>query len=195
MAKCSECGLLTVRDNVTHEPREATERGRRNGRQNNSQGVVSIVQVFCRAGEPCFPVQSLAKPDVTAMMLTQDVPCDSFVRWIPTKSPREHEEMTTLDQVMRMRTEMLTLHRDMLAIQEAALSWRQSQSDLNQSQAEKNLKWEQQILALQQIHHNENLAVGKSQAGGTNWQAIGAIVGAVTGILALIVAILALAKA
>ncbi|MFT4557953.1 MAG: hypothetical protein ACKVII_05560 [Planctomycetales bacterium] len=107
--KCSECGLLTVRDEYNDEPCEATEFTRKKGQHKSSNGTTTTAKVFCYAASSTFPEQpgpGLGKgqwatdhvpPVVTT--IEQEIECIQFCSWRPGKSPKEHEELITIKQL------------------------------------------------------------------------------------------------
>ena len=96
MVKCSECGLLSVRDIDTNEVKEAVK-ARVLGKQLNSQGVIKVAKVICTVDKRRF-----SKPkteQLVAEEVKEDYECDSFQKYIPGKSSKEHEEMSHVEKM------------------------------------------------------------------------------------------------
>ncbi len=99
MRKCRDCGLLSVRDMLTSEPRSADERARNDGVY-ASQGKKFVAGFLCRANASNFSGDSSMKSSVAAVeSINVSIDCGEFVEWYPAKTPREHEEMTIIERV------------------------------------------------------------------------------------------------
>ena len=188
VAKCIDCGFLAIRDHYNDEVREATEHCRATGRHQSSRGNGTPAKFFCYASSPAFP--AYAKPGefrpppsdrLTAEQMAAghpppskptpasilafgtEVDCCEYCQWRPGKSPKEHEEMSFLQEV------------------EARSSrWR-----------DEELRWQKQVEAIAETRHQENRRDLELQTAKTLramwWGIAAAIVAAlVSGVLAII---------
>jgi hypothetical protein len=110
MVKCAECGFLSVVDHYTGDFCEADEKARTTGRYRNSQGKFAIANVRCYKGSPKFcPLDEDVwphgqyydvDPEPLVTLLNEEKDCgELFRKREPGKSPKEHDEMSILEQV------------------------------------------------------------------------------------------------
>lgn len=180
MPRCFDCGLLAVRDEYdVSRIVEATDDARVKGRQQCSNGTSPPCKFFCYANSMDFPpaaANGTTPEKLDALQSTHA--CNSWRRREHGKSPREMEEMILQQDVLAMRREMLELNK-------AVHDWQQLQADSSQ-------RFERQLQALQEVRHQEALTASRSQASGTNWQAVGTIVAAVAAIASVVISLFAL---
>lgn len=105
MVKCAECGLLTFRDTSTGKARDADERARSSGsylREKDTLGVDNA-KFLCYSGCSSFSGCSESnKPADVVASIKVEIECDSFRKWIPAKTAKEHEEMSIVERVERL---------------------------------------------------------------------------------------------
>lgn len=162
--KCSECGFLAVRDHYNEAVCETTLDCRTRGQHKSSNGNATAADFFCyrtsesfRSFQPVSERDGIAKatnnPRVErAQVLTVEIECDSFFRYRPGKSPKEHEEMTFLQEVdsrnATARAEDARLNQQ----------WREEERQLKAASEKKDSDWKKQIEALAEVRHQEQLA-------------------------------------
>lgn len=99
MVKCRDCGLLSIRDRSTGEARPADEEARDEAHY-MSQGTRYAAQFLCHANAENFPYDSSDHSTKNAVdSINLSIECRDFTTWHPTKTAREHEEMTLLQKV------------------------------------------------------------------------------------------------
>ena len=109
MPKCSECGLLAVRDEYNDLVCEATGFTRLKGSHQSSKGIATIAKVFCYANSPSFPtipnapqmrnVQAINWVNPIVQAIGEVRQCSQYQSWSPGKTPKEHEEMSFVEKV------------------------------------------------------------------------------------------------
>jgi hypothetical protein len=107
--KCVECGYIEVRDRDSYEVHEVPEFTRATGQYKGRSGNLTNARLLCAKASPAFlPVEMPAiihsgtphgKDHPNVKMLNECRDCGSFMKWIPGKSPKEHEAMSLLERV------------------------------------------------------------------------------------------------
>ena len=140
MVKCKDCGLLGVRKNYDGEVVEATESIRSEGKHGSLP-----VKFICCVASAFFPeIEHASKHrirgiglerqeavDANLKAIDTDIDCLAHQDWVPGKTPKEHEEMTTLQILLDMKQQIIDLKSETLRLSKA-------------------------FKATDQIHHNEN---------------------------------------
>ncbi len=176
---CKNCANFVVINAETGERVEANHHLRKTGNHifQNKVGVVRqyVPLPVCHAGKRLDWLDFEPTDEPSRILDTIEIPidCDDFEVYQPGRGPQQLDAVNT-------HQAMLDLQQKVLALQEGVFAWRQQQ-------AERDERLTHQIQAIGQVHHNEGMAVAKSEARGTNWQAIGTIAGVVIATLALIV--------
>ncbi len=147
--KCADCGFLTVRDEYNELPCEATPRTRSTGNHQSSNGKSVSAKLFCGKDNPAFPQPeeildrgmhnpiSQSHPNVQAIQT--NIECGDFHRYRPGKTPKEHEEMTILEQV---RAENQSARQEDLRRQE---EWRKEDLQRQEKQRAEDVAWRQEV--------------------------------------------------
>lgn len=183
MVKCSECGFLAVRDEYNDETCEATDLTRGRWMHKSSKGNSVIADVFCFKNAPTFTrFEKVTRGDGFVPLesrleqIATHRECDSFCRWNPGKTPKEHEAMQFQDVAFQLQKQYVELHEKLLV-------WRQEQSN-------EQRQWDARIQALEESRHQESLAVGRSQTTGMTWQTIISVAALIVSIGGLLVSLL-----
>lgn len=174
---CKDCAKFVVIHAETGERVEANRELRQTGKHIfiNAAGVRKqyVPIPVCHAGKRWdwrdFPPTD--EPQTILNTIRTPVPCDAFELYEPGRGPRELDEMDA-------RKTATDLQEKLLSLQQNVFAWRQQQ-------AERDDKFEMQIQALGQVHHNENVGM-------TRWQSISGVAAVVVAVLSLIVSIVAL---
>jgi hypothetical protein len=119
LAKCSECGLLAVRNRSTGAVCEALEITRQKGLHRYGTQDAKTANVFCYAPSPCFP--SFGPEDVgkdIAAVLNDTRICDESMDYMPGRSPQEHLQIREMREQREHNLQML----------EAEHKWREQQA-------------------------------------------------------------------
>jgi hypothetical protein len=104
MAKCAECGFLSIRDD-TGSLRLVDEKTRKDWNKAHNVGsdpfpicFVMAAPLQSEVGDTCLVVKCLA-------VVGKDRPCQSFTPWQIGYSPREHKEMIEAKELARQQEE------------------------------------------------------------------------------------------
>ena len=116
MPKCSECGLMAVRDSFNGSVCEVQNFTRVSGKHANARGVTTDAELFCYSDSTAFirpanigPNGAVIpfEPEKLLPIINAENPCEIFRRYSPGKSPKEHEEMSMLalanQEITRLR--------------------------------------------------------------------------------------------
>ena len=127
--KCADCGFLAIRDEYTEDVKEATRRVRERGEAVTSAQNTHRAKVFCYEGvRRMLPLNMDAQQ--VAAMVNEEIECGEFRKWSEGKTPKEHEEMTILEQV---KEENATARQEDIRRQkqwrEEDLEWRKEVED------------------------------------------------------------------
>ena len=125
MVKCQTCGFLEVRDEYTDEVREASETTRLRGLQiTSSQNTVRAKVFCCKDARDLTPLWNKRAEDILEA-ICKEIDCPQYVKRMPGKTGKDHEEMQFLQQVenriTQWRSEDVKWRQDV----EAALNRRQ----------------------------------------------------------------------
>lgn len=99
MPKCLDCGFLAVRDCYSNEICEATPRSREKGEFLSSEGKTTPANFFCYQSCKQFPECNSVEKSEKVRRLDLTIKCDKFVSWREGRTPKEHEQMTFMEQV------------------------------------------------------------------------------------------------
>lgn len=182
--KCGQCAMLVVIHPESGCRVEANQQFRLSGayafRDAATRQKSYVPRIACHAGRQSHMSScDFRETDSLLRFIFKEIECDAFRDYEPGIGPDKLDEMNAHQL-------SIDLQKKFLALQESVFAWRQQQADRDQ-------RFEQQIQALQQLRHNESMGIGKSQASGTNWQAVGTVVSAVAAVLACVVSAAALA--
>lgn len=176
---CLDCGYLAVRDEYTESTCEAIKATRTTGWHQSSMGNSTPADLFCYKTSPAFPItdgtgQDCSLDDLHVLQLRTEIECATWIAYYPGKSPKEHEEMSVVEQ---MRCEQLAFQQQE---RRRADEWRAE-----------DIRLRQQFEALYETRHQENR--GDLERHHQRTVAI-AIFSAVAAAAAAIVALVALLK-
>lgn len=111
MPRCAECGLLAVTDEYDRSVvSEAVTETRKTGSQPNKDKPSSKARFFCYANSDAYEVTEGKAKETVLVVLSNERACDSFRKYHPGKSPKEHEEMTLMEQMREESAETLAEH-------------------------------------------------------------------------------------
>ena len=97
--RCGDCGLLTIRKLGTHETMEVVKQWRRTGEYTDDHPR-RPANVFCSIASESFPGSGTVQNERESLsLMDKEIECPRFRKWIPGKSPKEHEEMSILEAV------------------------------------------------------------------------------------------------
>jgi len=109
MAKCKDCGYLAVRDEYNDTVCEATEFTRERGLHKSSEGMSTPARLLCFKNSTSFHTgractvetrdAKLSQMKLANEQLASEVECKHFRKWMPGRSPKEHEEMSFLEMI------------------------------------------------------------------------------------------------
>lgn len=108
MAKCVECGYLAIRDEHGKGAFETPKLARTKGVFKNSKNLTENADIYCYVQSQAFPVlgpmpqRDVHKPfDIHPVVkaVNEEHDCQKLRIWSPGKSPKEHEEMSHLEEV------------------------------------------------------------------------------------------------
>jgi hypothetical protein len=113
LVKCGECGFVTLRDELGTGALEIDTATRTTGRRASSAGPLINADPFCYKSSAAFVGCNLPRlthsgtpkgsDHPVVAMLNQGRECDYFRLWLPGKSPKEHEEVTIIEQLQQAR--------------------------------------------------------------------------------------------
>jgi hypothetical protein len=98
MPKCSECGLLSVRDKFTTEIVEVLKLDRETGWHQNKNSRKTPAELYCHKGSEAFAVTSNNPPEI-AEQVGRENTCLQFMIWQNGLTAKEHAEMEFLQKV------------------------------------------------------------------------------------------------
>lgn len=137
--QCKTCGFLTLRHFKTSEMIEAIPLWREQGAYGGHDLHTRPAQWVCYLNSPAFPPRppkgASHETDETcsAREIQTPINCDEWRAYRPGKNPKEHEDMTILEQV---------------------------RSEQSQSRVE-DMRWQKQVEALAETRHQELRGDGK----------------------------------
>lgn len=107
--KCKDCGYLSVRSALDSLVYPASEDARKYGMtrchyDNSLEGfgggplIVGSDKLICYVGHPAFS-EDMESLKIAEKVISKERTCPRFVHWIHGKTPKEHEDMTIVEQV------------------------------------------------------------------------------------------------
>ncbi len=117
MAKCNQCGFLSVRDEFNGKVREAAEITRVQADHRNGDGSLSTAKLLCYRNSPCFPKQDTNMRVEIIAKIDADIACSEFESWLPGRSPKEHQEMIEEKMRLAWQAEQAEMNRNFQADQ------------------------------------------------------------------------------
>lgn len=114
MRTCSTCGLLSVRDEYSEKPSEASPHTRSTGYHKSSGGNTTNAKLFCHYNCQEFPLKPESHLPVNAILegLAKTHNCQHWMVWQPGKSPKDHEDMDLLARVRAENNATLSAQRE-----------------------------------------------------------------------------------
>ena len=179
MAKCNECGFLTVRSAFGPETFEATEEVRQKGVAQDPINGGYTARVFCWKNSQTFVPVEVGRwvgdrgggdeNKKVVESINHEIECDSFCKWEPGKSPEKIEDMINQQMLSKLDYDF---------------------REWQKSHAEDVKKLSIQFAALSETHHQEGRKDGEAEGVITARQFwIGIAVTSLIGIAGLAVAI------
>jgi len=97
--QCKNCGYLAVDEPTGGSAVEAKPRVRERGEHLDSKGKSSPASVHCYLQKRQMHIESPRTGEKVLAVIAEKIECDRFRAYRHGKTPKEHEEMTILDEV------------------------------------------------------------------------------------------------
>lgn len=105
MGKCKDCGFLGSYSPPGDTPESATQKDRTEAWHDGKRGGCETSRFYCYWDCPEFPrIKTNVKVEILPL-IDQEVSCGKWRKWWPGKSPKEHHDMTILEQVRAEQSE------------------------------------------------------------------------------------------
>ncbi|WP_442482567.1 hypothetical protein [Aeoliella sp. SH292] len=101
---------MGVFDEYDNQVYEANDLVRGQGRHQSSLGINTVAKLMCWKKSEAFPLSTQDSPpgtraemqslaEFTETVLSSECECSQFAKWLPGRTPKEHEEMSFVEMI------------------------------------------------------------------------------------------------